>query len=111
MDSFYLTPFSGEILQHQPAVAMFRRFFAAQQNRGDLEQRPVHVALDFALAHQRQETALVFFPSASALLVAVEHLLGGGEQRLVYIFRFADLAEKELQIVFLGEAGQLRGVV
>src|SRR5262249_54788785 len=92
-------------------MAMFRRFFAAQQNGGDFEQGTVKVSFDFALLHQSEKAAFIFFPCAPALLVRVQHHVGRGQQRLMNVFRSANLAKEEFQIVSFGEASQLRGIV
>src|SRR5260221_4978967 len=72
---------------------------------------PIQALIDSALGKERQEAAFVLRPAALGLLVGSKQLLRGCEQRLVNILCLADHAEKVGQIVALGKAGELRGIV
>jgi len=104
-------PVCGKILGHQAAMAAVRLGLAAQQNGGKLKQRTIQLRLDLACPQQLKEALLVRRPIAAAFPVLVEHLLLGCEQRLVEVVGAAQLPQKEWQILLLGEAGELRGVV
>lgn len=92
-------------------MTMFRRGFAAEQDRRHREQVAVERLLDFPVGDQGHEIALVLLPAPLLFLVGVEHLLRRGEERLVHVIGATQFAQEVLQIFALGEAGQLRDVV
>src|SRR3990172_119279 len=55
MYDFQIAPFVLQIFQHQPAVAMFGGWFAAQQHGWRLEQRGANRFFDLAVGHQLHE--------------------------------------------------------
>jgi hypothetical protein len=88
-------------------MAILRRRLAAQQHRRRGEQRFIDILLDLALGHQVEELLLVFLPASFRFLVGVEHFLRRGQERLMHVLGAAHLAQEELQVVALGEAGEL----
>src|SRR5438552_4259829 len=74
----HVRPFLLEIFRHQPAMAMFRSRFAAQQAAA-VDCGTLNGLLHFALRHKREEFCLVLTPVALSFLVSVQELLRWGE--------------------------------
>src|SRR5579862_7324795 len=111
MHGAHIAPVLPQIFEHQAPVAVLRRRLTAQQHRRHSEEAPVDALLHAPLGQQRQKAALVRLPTAVALLVGVEELRRGREQRLMVVVRIADRAQKVHQVVALGEPRELRRVV
>ena len=112
MNDRQLAPFLAEVLGHQAAMATLRGGLAAQQHRGRVEEPAVELFLDLSFSNQREEAAFVLGPVASSLAAGFEDFISRREpRRLVAVACAADFGEEELQVVALGEAGKLRGLV
>lgn len=88
-------------------MAVFRRWLAAEQDGRRDEQFATDCVLDLTLGHQCVEAPLVVVPVALALLVLIQKLLSGREQRLVNVVRLAYLTKKVREIVPFRETGEL----
>src|SRR5581483_2805925 len=95
----------------EAAVALVRLVLAAQERGGHREERARDALLHLALRHESEEAALVVRPRGALLLVGIEELLRGRQERLVDVLGAADLAQEVAQVVLLREPGQLRDVV
>ena len=106
-----LAPVVAQVFGDQSAVAVFGRHLTAQQHGWDVKQAAVDALLDAPLAHQGKKLALIRLPAPFPLLQVIEQVLGWGEQQFVLVLRTTDHAQEVREIVALGEARQLRGVV
>ena len=75
-----------QVFGHEPAVAVFRVWLAAQQHGALFEVARVEEALHLALGQQAEELALVLRPRVLVLAVGVEDVSGRSEARLVNKF-------------------------
>ncbi len=100
-----------DVFGDQSAVTMLGRRFAAKQDRPAGEKARGDSLFDFSFGHQRQELSLVITPVALFLLVGVQHVLSGREQRLVNVIGAAEFTQKKFEIVPFGESRQLRDIV
>ena len=107
MDDTQAAPFGLEVFEDETAVAVVGSGFATEQHGRHGKKVGADALLDLALGHERQEAPLVVFPASPALLIGIEQLLRGGEQRLVEVFGAAELAEEVREVVALGETGKL----
>ena len=106
-----VAPFALQVFHNQAAMAMLRRGFAAKQHGRHAKEAAIDPIFDAPLGHQRKKTLLVVGPGSFFLLVGVQQLLRGRQERLMDVVGGTDLLKKELQVVALAEAGELRDVV
>ena len=91
-------------------MAVMRLVFRTEETRA-IEHLGLEATFDLPFQHQPQKALLVCPPVALLFLVRLEHGVGRREQRLVHVLNASDLPEEVGEIVGLGEAGELRGVV
>ncbi len=106
-----IAPVVAQILCDEPAMAMFRGRFTAQQHGGRGEQAARNLRFNPPLAHQGKKTPLVNLPARFFLSVFVEHLVCRRQQRLVLVRRVADHTQKVREVIALGKASELRRIV
>src|SRR6266516_5973604 len=111
MNDVDAAPALSQIFEDQPAMTHLRGGFAAKQHSGRGEERAVELVADVALPHEIQEARFVLRPRSFVLLVVVQHLLGGRQQRLVDILRATDFAEEITQVLAFRKSRQLGNVV
>ncbi len=104
-------PFSNEILRRQSAVTVLGGRLAAKQDGRHMEQSPIDRRFHLSLAKLIEEPRFVLVPCHVPLLVGVEDLLRGRQDRQVKVLGRTDLLQEVPKIVPLGEGGQLRRVV
>lgn len=88
-------------------MAVFRRWLTAEQHSRRVEQFATDSVFHLTLRHQRIEAPLIVRPVTLALLVLIQKLLSGREQRLVNVVRLAYLTKKVREIVPFRETGEL----
>ena len=82
-------PLHCEVLQYEAPVAEFRRVLAAKE-AGVVQILGQKRFLDFAFLNEAQELALVRRPTPFSLFALIQHLLFGGEQKLMPVLDSAD---------------------
>src|ERR1035437_1111729 len=92
-------------------MTVLRGGFAAKQDGFLPEAFWAEDIFDFSGADESEIDIGVNVPASFLLLISIEHLLRGREERLVLIRCAANLAEKVGQVGLLGECGELGGVV
>ena len=90
---------------------MLGRGLATQQNGSFCEAVFGKPGFDVSGANKGKVSLGVDVPIAFVLLIRVENVLGGGEERFVFIVGTADFAQEEGQIRLLCKSGQLGGVI
>jgi hypothetical protein len=91
-------------------MAVLRCGFAAEQAAA-VDYLARHGIFHLALRHQREELCLVGRPFATLFLVLIEHRFRGREFRQMHISDRKYGLAKKMEIIALGETGQLRNVV
>src|SRR5690242_17431204 len=92
-------------------MALGWRRLAAKKDSLRPEERAINRVFNAATSHQLKEVVFVLAPRAATLLVAIEHVLRGSQNRLVSVARPADLGKKIGEIVSLSETCKLRHIV
>src|SRR5262245_6200908 len=110
MGGFHAAPLFFEVFRDQSSVTVMWFFFRAEQARM-LEQGRINALFNLTLAHQGEKLCLVDRPPAFFLLVLVQNILSRREVWQMNVVDAGHRAEKIAQVVLLGKAGKLRGVV
>lgn len=110
MDYLHVFPVLAEVFGHESAMAFFGGRLAAQE-AGFVREFLRYDILNFSLGEQSAKLSLVVAPVDFLFLVGVENFLGRGQFGLMDIFYARNFLEEVLDVLFLGETGQLRYVV